>query len=482
MKADIGFIGLAVMGENLVLNMEHHGFTVAVFNRTTATVDTFINGRAQGKKIIGTRSLAELTQSISRPRKIMMMIKAGAAVDAVIDELIPLLEEGDILIDGGNSNYADTVRRVHRLKALGIRFVGTGVSGGEEGALKGPSIMPGGEAEAWPEIRNIFTSIAAKGPDGDPCCAWIGPDGSGHYVKMIHNGIEYGDMQLLAETYWIMREYLGMNHDEMADVFSQWNEGKLDSYLVEITAEILRKKDSDGEPLALKILDTAGQKGTGKWTGIAALNEGTPLTLITESVFARALSSQKERRVAASRIFPVEKKNFDGDRNAMLDALRDALYAAKIVSYAQGFELIAQASRTNGWNLDFAGIARLWRGGCIIRSVFLDRIADAFTANPELSNLVESPYFSGELIRAEDGWRKTAAAAISASLPVPALASALTWFDGYRSAEGPANLIQAQRDYFGAHTYERTDAERGRFFHTDWTGHGGSAISGSYSV
>ncbi|HKL85384.1 MAG TPA: decarboxylating NADP(+)-dependent phosphogluconate dehydrogenase [Treponemataceae bacterium] len=482
MKADIGFIGLAVMGENLVLNMERNGFTVAVYNRTSSAVDLFLSGRGEGKNFIGTKTVAELVSAVKRPRKIMMMIKAGDPVDAVISDIMPLLEAGDILIDGGNSNYEDTVRRTELLESKGLKFIGSGVSGGEEGALNGPSIMPGGSVEAWPEIQTLFQTIAAKGPDGDPCCDWIGPDGSGHYVKMIHNGIEYGDMQILSEIYWIMKEMLNMDHTEMASIFAQWNKGKLDSYLVDITSDILAFRDKDGKPLVEQILDTAGQKGTGKWTGIAALNEGAPLTLITESVFARSLSAQKANRLAASILYPKEKKSFNGNRVQFIEALHDALYAAKIVSYAQGFELIRKASISHKWNLDFAGIARLWRGGCIIRSVFLDRIADAFSENKNLENLIVSPYFVGELKRSEDGWRTVVTQALMAGIPIPALASSLTWFDGYRSEKLPANLLQAQRDYFGAHTYERIDAPRGQFFHTNWTGLGGDKTSTTYTV
>ncbi len=482
MKGDIGFIGLAVMGENLVLNMERNGFTVAVHNKTTATLDRFIAGRGAGKRFIRAETLADLVASLDRPRTVMMMIKAGSAVDQVIDSLLPLLSPGDTIVDGGNSNYNDTARRASRLAELGFRFVGTGISGGEEGALNGPSLMPGGSSEAWPSIEHLFTAISAKAPDGAPCCAWMGPGGAGHFVKMVHNGIEYGDMQIVSEIYWIMKEWLGLSYDRMAEVFAEWNRGPLDSYLIGITAEILAHRDADGSPLVEKILDAAGQKGTGKWTGIAALDEGTPLTLIVESVFARCLSAQKDTREAASALFPAARKPFAGDPEEWLPRLRDALYAAKIVSYAQGFELLRLASVTNGWNLDFASIARIWRGGCIIRSVFLDRIADAFASEKDLPNLALSRYFSGELLGAEPGWRETVGAAITAALPVPALASALSWFDGFRSAKLPANLLQAQRDYFGAHTYERTDRPRGETFHTDWTGHGGATTSGTYSV
>lgn len=482
MKADIGFIGLAVMGENLVLNMERNGYTVAVHNRTTSVLDAFLTGRGNGKKLIRAETPAELAASLERPRKIMMMIKAGPAVDSLVESLLPHLDKGDILIDGGNSNWEDTERRVQALAEKGILFVGTGVSGGEEGALNGPSIMPGGAEAAWPEIRDIFRTIAAKAPDGKPCCSWMGPGGAGHFVKMVHNGIEYGDMQLVSEIYWILQELLGFSPADMHTIFSRWNSGKLDSYLMEITTAILAFNDSDGKPLIGKILDAAGQKGTGKWTGIAALTEGTPLTLIVESVFARALSAQKEDRVAAHAVFGAPERSVTGDRAKIVDDLHDALYASKIVSYAQGFELMRSASETNNWNLDFAEIARIWRGGCIIRSVFLDSIAQAFSENSDLANLVVSTRFSAELKAADAAWRRVVSLAVANALPVPALAAALSWFDGYRSDRLPANMIQAQRDYFGAHTYERTDSPRGEFFHTDWTGHGGSTTSRTYTV
>ncbi len=482
MGADIGFIGLAVMGENLVLNMERNGYTVAVHNRTTSVLDAFLEGRGRSKNLIRAETPADLAAALARPRKIMMMIKAGPAVDSLVSSLLPHLEEGDILIDGGNSNWEDTARRVEALSKKGIRFVGTGVSGGEEGALNGPSIMPGGSEEAWPEIRDIFRAIAAKAPDGKPCCSWMGPGGAGHFVKMVHNGIEYGDMQLVSEVYWVLQELLGLSADKMQSLFSRWNTGKLDSYLIGITADILAYREPDGTPLLDRILDTAGQKGTGKWTGIAALTEGTPLTLIVESVFARALSAQKENRVAAHAVFGPPRRSFSGNTEETISDLHDALYAAKIVSYAQGFELMRSASESNHWNLDFAEIARIWRGGCIIRSAFLDSIASAFTAQKDLANLVVSDQFSRELAAADASWRRIVSLAVENALPVPALSSALSWFDGYRSDRLPANLLQAQRDYFGAHTYERTDSPRGEFFHTDWTGHGGSTTSRTYSV
>ncbi|HHU37377.1 MAG TPA: decarboxylating NADP(+)-dependent phosphogluconate dehydrogenase [Treponema sp.] len=482
MKADIGFIGLAVMGENLVLNMERNGYTVSVHNRTTSVLDSFLSGRGKDKNLVRAETLAQLAESLESPRKIMMMIKAGPAVDSLIESLLPHLEAGDILIDGGNSNYKDTARRVEELGTLGIHFVGSGVSGGEEGALNGPSIMPGGAKEAWPLIKDIFLKIAAKAPDGKPCCSWMGPGGAGHFVKMVHNGIEYGDMQLVSEIYWILQELMRFSPQEMHTIFAEWNKGKLDSYLIDITAQILAFQDTDGTPLIGKILDAAGQKGTGKWTGIAALNEGVPLTLIVESVFARALSSMKEDRVAAHGVFGPPLRNYTGDKKETLAALHDALYAAKIVSYAQGFELLRSASESNEWNLDYAEIAKIWRGGCIIRSVFLDSIAAAFSAEPTLANLVVSKVFSKELKAADSAWRTIVSLAIENALPVPALSAALSWFDGYRSDRLPANLLQAQRDYFGAHTYERIDSPRGEFFHTDWTGHGGSTTSRTYSV
>ncbi len=488
MKADIGFIGLAVMGENLALNMERNGFTVAVHNKTTAVLDAFLAGRGRGLKFVRAESLRELVEAVAAPRKIMMMIKAGPPVDSVIEQLLPFLEKGDTIIDGGNSNWADTARRVDYLASRGMHFVGTGVSGGEEGALNGPSIMPGGDEAAWSGLKPIFQAIAAKAPDGSPCCEWIGPGGAGHFVKMVHNGIEYGDMQIISEIYWIMKESLALTYDEMADVFASWNRGKLESYLVEITSEILAFRDADGSPLVEKILDAAGQKGTGKWTGMAALDEGVPLTLIVESVFARALSAQKDDRVRASEILADSRSRHaatlapTGDRTGVLADLESALYAAKIVSYAQGFELIRAASDANEWKLDLASIAKIWRGGCIIRSAFLDRIAAAFESDPSIPNLALSGDFAKALAADQAGWRRVVSDAVSRALPVPALSSALSWFDGYRSARLPANLLQAQRDYFGAHTYERTDRPRGEFFHTDWTGHGGNTTSRTYTV
>lgn len=483
MKADIGLVGLAVMGENLVLNMESKGFSVAVYNRTVEKVDGFVNGRGKGKRIIGARSPAELAAALQKPRRVMIMVKAGKAVDDTIDVLLGVLEPGDIIIDGGNSNYEDTRRRAKDLEAKGYLFIGTGVSGGEEGALTGPSIMPGGSLAAWPHVKPIFQAIAARVEDGSPCCDWVGSDGAGHFVKMVHNGIEYGDMQLICEVYQIMRDRLGMSHREMQDTFDRWNSGDLGSYLIEITRDILGFKDSDGSPLVEKILDTAGQKGTGKWTGISALDFGVPLTLIGEAVFARCLSSAKDERVRASAVFgKPAAPAFAGDRAAFVDALRDALYASKIVSYAQGFLLMREAAKEFGWDLGYGNIALMWRGGCIIRSTFLGKIKEAYDRDPALSNLMLDPFFTERVRKAEAGWRKVVAEASIAGIPVPALASALSYFDGFRTASLPANLLQAQRDYFGAHTYERTDRPRGEFFHTNWTGRGGTTSASTYNV
>jgi 6-phosphogluconate dehydrogenase len=480
--ADIGLIGLAVMGENLVLNMESKGFTVAVFNRTTDKVDHFVNGRAKGKKILATYSVPELVSKLKRPRKVMMMVKAGQAVDDLIEQLLPHLEPGDIIIDGGNSMFTDTDRRVKYVESKGILYIGTGVSGGEEGALLGPSIMPGGSKAAWPLIKPIFQAIAAKVDDGTPCCDWVGENGAGHFVKMVHNGIEYGDMQLICEAYQVMKDVLGMTAGEMHEVFSQWNKGDLESYLVEITADILSFKDEDGKPLVDKILDTAGQKGTGKWTGIAALDLGVPLTLIGEAVFARILSSQKEDRVAASKILKIKAEEFKGDRQQFIRDLGDALFVSKVVSYAQGYLLMKAAAKEYGWNLNYGGVALMWRGGCIIRSAFLGKIKEAFDNDHGLSNLLIDPYFTAKVLNAQEGWRRVVSAAIVQGIAIPAMASALTYFDGYRSERLPANLLQAQRDYFGAHTYERIDKPRGEFFHTNWTGHGGDTSSTTYNA
>ncbi|MBQ7037452.1 MAG: decarboxylating NADP(+)-dependent phosphogluconate dehydrogenase [Clostridia bacterium] len=481
-KADIGLVGLAVMGENLVMNMESKGFTVAVYNRTADKVKNFVEGRAAGKNIIGTYSLQELADNLAKPRKVMLMVKAGQAVDSIIEQLLPYLEEGDIIIDGGNSHFPDTIRRAEYIESKGLLYVGTGVSGGEEGALNGPSMMPGGSPAAWEYVKPIFQGICAKVEDGTPCCDWVGEGGAGHFVKMVHNGIEYGDMQLICEAYQLMRDYLGMSADEMHEVFKEWNEAELDSYLIEITRDILAYKDTDGAPIVDKILDTAGQKGTGKWTGIAALDEGVPLTLIGEAVFSRCLSAIKEERVAASKVLEGPTPKFEGDKKAFIDDIRKALFAAKIVSYAQGYTLMRAAAKTYGWNLNYGGIALMWRGGCIIRSVFLGKIKDAFDKNPELTNLLLDPYFKGIIDEAQAGWRRVCAAAMTNGIPVPAMSTALSYYDGYRCEKLPANLLQAQRDYFGAHTYERLDHPRGEFFHTNWTGHGGSTSASTYTA
>ncbi|MGN1452050.1 MAG: decarboxylating NADP(+)-dependent phosphogluconate dehydrogenase [Eubacteriales bacterium] len=481
-KADIGLIGLAVMGENLVMNMESKGFTVAVYNRTAEKVTNFVNGRARGKNIIGTYSLEELCAALERPRKVMMMVKAGDAVDQMIEKLIPYLEEGDIIIDGGNSHFPDTIRRTAYAESKGLLYVGTGVSGGEEGALNGPSMMPGGSPAAWQFVKPIFQAICAHVEDGSPCCEWVGENGAGHFVKMVHNGIEYGDMQLICEAYMLMRDYLGMSADEMHDVFARWNETELDSYLISITRDILAYKDEDGKPIVDKILDTAGQKGTGKWTGIAALDEGVPLTLIGEAVFARCLSAMKSERVEAAKVFPAPAAAAPKDKEAFIEDIRRALYASKIVSYAQGYTLMRAAAKTYGWNLNYGGIALMWRGGCIIRSVFLGKIKEAYDANPELTNLLLDPYFAGTMKELTDSWRRVVSSAVMAGIPMPAFSAALSYYDGYRSEFLPANLLQAQRDYFGAHTYERLDAPRGQFFHTNWTGHGGNTSASTYVV
>jgi 6-phosphogluconate dehydrogenase len=480
--ADIGLIGLAVMGENLVLNMESKDFTVAVFNRTVSKVDEFINGRAKGKNIIGTHSLEELVASLSRPRKVMLMVKAGQPVDDFIEKLIPLLEPGDIIIDGGNSYFMDTRRRTKYIESKGLLYIGTGVSGGEEGALRGPSMMPGGSPDAWPHVKEIFQAVAAKVDDGTPCCDWVGEDGAGHFVKMVHNGIEYGDMQIINEAYHLMKELLNMTPDEQHEVFKKWNEGKLNSYLIEITADILAFKDTDGTPLVEKILDTAGQKGTGKWTVITALELGIPLTLIGESVFSRCLSAQKDLRVKASKAISGIKPHFKGDKQQFINDLEEALYAAKIISYAQGYDLMREAAKEYNWNLNYGGIALMWRGGCIIRSAFLGDIKKAFDMNPSLENLLLDPFFKDAVQSAQESWRSVCSTALENGIPIPALSSALCYFDGFRCERLPANLLQAQRDYFGAHQYERIDRPRGEFFHTNWTGHGGDTASSTYQV
>ncbi len=485
--ADIGLIGLAVMGENLVLNMESHGYTCAVFNRDTTKVDAFVSGRGAGKKFVGAHDLKDFVASIKRPRKIMMMVKAGKAVDDVIAQVAPFLEAGDILIDGGNTHFPDTTRRMKELAPKGIRFVGSGVSGGEEGALKGPSIMPGGDATAWPEVKPIFQSIAAKVKDAGgaeaPCCDWVGPEGAGHFVKMVHNGIEYGDMQLICESYHLLKDSLGLTPAELSGVFSKWNKGVLDSYLIEITSEILAYTDPETkQPLVDMILDTAGQKGTGKWTIDAATDNGVALTLIAEAVFSRCISAQKDERVAASKVLAGPQVQKAADRDQFIADVEMALYAAKIVSYAQGYALMAAQAKASNWELNNGGIALMWRGGCIIRSAFLGKIKEAFDKNPKLVNLLVDPFFAGELGKAQSGWRRVVGAAAASGIPVPAISSALAYYDGYRTARLPANLLQAQRDFFGAHTYERLDKPRGQFFHTNWTGRGGNTASTTYNV
>lgn len=479
--SDIGLVGLAVMGENLVLNMESKGFHVSVFNRTVEKVDHFMEGRGKGKNIYGAHSLEDFVASLKTPRKVFLMVKAGQAVDDFIDKLIPLLSAGDIIIDGGNTHFPDTTRRTAYVESKGLLYVGTGVSGGEEGALKGPSMMPGGSPAAWPFVKPIFQSICAKVEDGSPCCDWVGEGGAGHFVKMVHNGIEYGDIQLICECYQLMKDVLGMTNDEMHDVFAEWNKTDLDSYLIEITRDILAKKDEDGKYVLDYILDTAGQKGTGKWTAISALDAGVPLTLIGEAVFARCLSAQKEERVAASKVLAGPKPaKFAGDRKAFLNDLHEALFAAKVVSYAQGYTLMRAAAKEYGWNLNYGGIALMWRGGCIIRSVFLGKIKEAFDKDHDIANILLDPFFSDKLAAAQQGWRNVIAQAVMNGVPAPTLSAALEYYDGYRCERLPANLLQAQRDYFGAHTYERTDRPRGEFFHTNWTGHGGDTVAGTY--
>ncbi|MDR2389576.1 MAG: decarboxylating NADP(+)-dependent phosphogluconate dehydrogenase [Tannerellaceae bacterium] len=479
--ADIALVGLAVMGENLVLNMESKGYTVAVFNRTVSKVDQFINGRGRGKRLIGAHTVAELCASLKRPRKVMLLVKAGRAVDDFIEQILPHLQPGDVIIDGGNTHYPDTIRRTALVEGRGLYYIGTGVSGGEEGALNGPSMMPGGSVEAWETVRPIFQAICAKA-DGAPCCEWVGANGAGHFVKMVHNGIEYGDMQLIGEAYHLMKDLLGMSPGEMHEVFKAWNEGELNSYLIEITRDILAYRNEAGEAVVEKILDAAGQKGTGKWTGIAALELGVPLTLIGESVFARCLSAQKDERRVASRQFTGPQKAFTGDRAAFIEDLRQALYASKIVSYAQGYLLLGEAAGAYGWQLNYGGIALMWRGGCIIRSAFLGKIKEAFEEDPNLRNLLLAPFFREKVASAQESWRKVVSAAVLHGIPVPSMSAGLTYFDGYRSERLPANLLQAQRDYFGAHTYERTDRPRGEFFHTNWTGKGGDTAASTYVV
>ncbi|MGD8522124.1 MAG: decarboxylating NADP(+)-dependent phosphogluconate dehydrogenase [Desulfobacterales bacterium] len=482
-QQDIGLIGLAVMGENLVLNMESHGFSVAVYNRTTSRVDDFINGRAKGKNIKGCYSIEALMDNLQKPRKIMLMVKAGKPVDDFIELLIPYLDAGDIVIDGGNSHFPDSIRRTQYLQEKGFLFIGTGVSGGEEGALKGPSIMPGGSADAWPLVKPIFQAIAAKVEDGSPCCEWVGSDGAGHFVKMVHNGIEYGDMQMICEAYALMEKGLGMSADEMHNVFAEWNRGELDSYLIEITRDIMAKKDDEtGQPMIQVILDTAGQKGTGKWTSQEALDLGIPAMTIAEAVFARTMSAIKPERVTASKDLRGPAAKFEGDRAEMVEMIRQALYASKICSYAQGFQLMRAAAEEHDWNLNFGQIALMWRSGCIIRAQFLGKIKEAFDQDPNLANLLLSPYFKRVIENNQDAWRQVVAMSVRAGIPVPAFSSALAYYDSYRSERLPANLLQAQRDYFGAHTYERIDKPRGEFFHTNWTGTGGSTSSTTYNA
>jgi 6-phosphogluconate dehydrogenase len=490
-QADIAMIGLAVMGQNLVMNMADHGFTVAVYNRTTSVTEGFVEGPAKGMSIIGTHSLAEMVAALKRPRRVMMLVKAGQPVDDLIEKLIPLLEPGDIIIDGGNSNYEDSIRRTAYVESKGLLFIGTGVSGGEEGARHGPSIMPGGSPAAWPHVKPIFQAVAAKVPEGDPngapCCDWVGENGAGHFVKMVHNGIEYGDMQIIAEAYQVMKAGLGLSNDEMSAVFGQWNTGVLESYLIEITRDILGYRDEQGQAVIDVILDSAGQKGTGKWTVASALDQGTPLTLVGEAVFARFLSSLVDERAGAAQVLPGPtahsmRDKVAGDKASFLADLEQAVYAAKIASYTQGYMLMRAAAKAYGWHLNLGGIALMWRGGCIIRSAFLGKIKEAFDADPELSNLLVAPYFRAAMAEAEGAWRRVVATAVQLGIPVPALSSALAFYDGYRRERLPANLTQAQRDYFGAHTYERIDRPRGQFFHTNWTGHGGDVTSRAYQA
>ncbi len=481
MKADIGLIGLAVMGENLVLNIESRGFTVAVYNRTTEKVTDFVNGRGKGRKFIPAYSLEELVASLSSPRKVMLMVKAGQPVDDFIEKLIPLLDKGDIIIEGGNSHFPDTIRRTKYVESKGLLYIGTGVSGGEEGALLGPSLMPGGSKEAWPHVKDIFHAISAKTSDGASCCAWIGDNGAGHFVKMAHNGIEYGDMQLICEAYHLLVN-AGFSYDEMADIFDEWNKAELDSYLIQITGEILRYRDTDGKPIVTKILDSAGQKGTGKWTVSSALDHGVPLSLIGESVFARFVSSMKKEREKASPLFSNPPKNGVPDKKQFTDDIRKALYASKIVSYAQGFNLLRNAAGEYKWDLNYGEIAMIWRGGCIIRSAFLNKIYEAYTRDPQLPNLIMDGYFASILGETSGSWRKVIAGAVTDGVPVPAMSAALSWFDSYRSEWLPANLLQAQRDYFGAHTYKRIDKPEDEIFHTNWTGRGGDTASSTYNA
>ena len=482
-KCDIGLIGLAVMGENLVLNMESHDFKVAVFNRTTSKVDAFMDGRAKGKNIVGCHSIEELVAQLERPRKVFLLVKAGAAVDSFIEKIIPHLEPGDIIIDGGNSHYPDTIRRTAYVESKGLLYIGTGVSGGEEGALKGPSIMPGGSADAWPHVKEIFQSISAKVEDGSPCCEWLGNDGAGHYVKMVHNGIEYGDMQMICEAYSLMRNVLKMEPRDISNVFGEWNKGELDSYLIEITRDILAKTDDEtGKPMVDVIMDKAGQKGTGRWTSLSALDLGVPAQTIVEAVFARALSAIKDERLIASQHLNGPEVMFSGDKEAFLDQLRQALFASKICSYAQGYQLMRAAAAEYNWDLNYGEIALMWRGGCIIRAQFLGNIKEAYDNDPGLQNLLLDDYFKNAIERSQSAWRKVIATAVINGVPTPTFSSALAYYDGYRSAVLPASLLQAQRDYFGAHTYERVDKPAGEYFHTNWTGTGGDTVSTTYNV
>ena len=482
---DIGLIGLAVMGQNLVLNMNDHGYSVAVFNRTTSKVDEFLADEAKGTKVVGCHTIEEMCANLKTPRRVMIMVKAGDVVDQTIDQIVPHLEKGDIIIDGGNSLFTDSNRRTKDLAAKGILFIGTGVSGGEEGARFGPSIMPGGNPEAWPHVKEIFQAISAKVEDGTPCCDWVGEGGAGHYVKMVHNGIEYGDMQLICEAYQLLKDGLGLDAEQFATVFTEWNQGELDSFLIEISATIFAKKDDDGEPMVDKILDTAGQKGTGKWTAISALDLGMPVTLIGESVFARCLSALKDERVAASKILegPAGERHIEVDhREVFIEEVRRALYCSKMISYAQGYMLLRAAEKEEGWTLNMGGVALMWRGGCIIRSAFLGDIKKAFDKDPNLTNLLLDDFFSSALNKYQESWRKALIHAINLGVPTPCFSTALAFFDGYRTARLPANLLQAQRDFFGAHTYERIDKPRGQFFHTNWTGRGGRVSSSTYNA
>ncbi len=480
--ADIALIGLAVMGQNLILNMNDHGFTVVAYNRTTSKVDEFLAHEAKGTRVIGAHSLAEMVSLLKRPRRVMMLVKAGQAVDDFIEQLIPLLEPGDIIIDGGNSLFTDTNRRTQYVESKGLLYVGSGVSGGEEGARHGPSLMPGGSPAAWPFLKPIFQSIAAKVEDGSPCCDWVGEGGAGHYVKMVHNGIEYGDMQLICEAYALMQNGLGMTADEMSTVFREWNSGELDSFLIEITGNILAFKDTDGSSLVDHILDTAGQKGTGKWTVIDSAQLAQPVTLIAEAVYSRCVSAMKDERVAASKVLHGPSSKIETDRETFIEDVRSALFAAKLISYAQGYMLMRAAAKEYGWTLNYGGIALMWRGGCIIRSRFLAKIKEAFDKNPDLTNLLLDEYFTNAIDRSQAGWRRVVAQAVLHGISVPAISTALAFYDSYRSARLPANLLQAQRDYFGAHTYERLDQPRGQFFHTNWTGTGGRVSSSTYSA